>query len=146
MGIGSQLRRALVDQRQVVLAARGTQAVPPAPTNFKVTPQAFANLLQWSRATGSDFTEVLWNTTPNKVTANIVNVGNSAQWTDNVGQTAIKRWYWVRAAKNNGARSIESAAISATTLASGTGVNPPTPPPGGQSQRIIQRTGQRYPY
>ena len=145
-GIDPQLRRTLTDHRQVTLALRGAQAVPPSPSNFKVTPQSFANLLQWTRAVGSDFTEVLWNTVPNKTTANIVNVGNSAQWTDNVGQNAILRWYWVRAGKNNGARSIESKALSGTTLASGTGVNPPTPPPAGQAQRIDPRTAQRKPY
>jgi hypothetical protein len=146
MGMNGFTRRQMVDARQVTLALRGAQATPPAPTNFKVTPEAFGNLLQWTRATGSDFTEVFWNTTPNLTTANLVQVGNVAQWVDNVGQSGVLRWYWVRAGKNNGARSLESPAISGTTLASGTGVNPPTPPPAGQQQRIDQRTGRRYPY
>lgn len=132
--------------RQVVLSLREAQTPPPTPSNLQVTPEAFGNLIQWTRATTSDYSEVLWNTSPDLKTAIVVFVGNSQTWTDNVGQAGIKRWYWVRAGKNSGARSIESAPIAGTTLASGTAVAPPRVPPAGQQQRINTRTGQREPY
>jgi hypothetical protein len=136
----------LQDLRQVVVGLRESIVPPTVPTNLQVTAQAFANLVQWTRSINADFYEVLWSSTPNIGAAIIVNVGNSAQWTDPVGQSAITRFYWVRAGKNTGARSEEVGFKSATTLASGTGVTPPKPPPPSQNQALNQRTGRIEPY
>lgn len=146
MGLDPQHRRFLSDLREVVLSLREAQTVPPTPTNLTVTPEAFSNLVQWTRSTGADYSEVLWNTSPTLPGAIVVPVGNAQQWTDNVGQAGVKRWYWVRARKSNGAQSLETPPVAGTTLASGTAVPPPKTPPIGQQQRIDQRTGQRYPY
>lgn len=122
------LRRHLQDMRECLLEIRSSQAPPNQPSNFKITPQAFGNLIAWTRAVNADFYEVLWNTTPQIKGAVIVSVGNSQQWMDNIGQAAVKRWYWVRSGKNTGARSIEIGPIAGTSLAAGTGVTPPTVP------------------
>lgn len=138
-----ELRRHLVDMREVVLNLRTQQVPPGPPLNVMVTPQAFANSVQWTRGQGADYHEVLWNTSATIVNANVVNVGNSAQWKDVVGQVGVKRWYWVRARKNTGGRSQEIGALAGTTLASNAGVTPPVPPPSGRNQVINSRTGGR---
>lgn len=139
-------RQFLQDLRETVVQLRSNQAPLPIPTNFKVTPLAFANLLQWTRVTGADYYEVLWNTTANLTTANVQGVGDSASWVDHIGNGAITRFYWVRARKFTGSASSESVALSGTTLASGTGVTPPAPPPSGALIVIDQTTGHQVYY
>jgi len=144
-----QLRRYLVDLRTFVHKLAGNSSPPGLPLNLKVTPQAFGNLVQWSRGTGADFHEVLWNTQPTVINANVVPVQNAAQWTDNVGQVGVKRFYWVRAVKQTAlhavTRTVEVGPIAGTTLAAAAGVNPPTPPPAGVNQATNLRTGGREP-
>jgi hypothetical protein len=138
-----QVRRFLQDLRESVIELRSTQAPPNPPTNFRLTAQPFGNLLQWTRGTNADFYEVLWSTTSQLAQAQILQVGNSAQYVDHIGQVGIQRFYWVRAAKNTGGRSVEVGPLSGTSLASNAGVNPPDPPPPAQQQPIDQRTGHR---
>jgi hypothetical protein len=147
LGVEPQLRRFLTDVREVLLDLRKSQQQPATPTNFKVTPQAFGNLLQWTPVAGADYHVILWNTKPSLVDA-IVAVGIVAgsQYFDYVGQAGVTRWYWLRAHKFvSNLRSLETSAQSGTTLAAGTAVAPPTPPP--QSSAIVQnqRTGGREP-
>jgi hypothetical protein len=144
-----QLRRFLVDLRKAVQQTVSSSAPPGMPSNLKVTPQGFSNTLQWSRGTGADFHEVLWNTSPTVKTAHVVPVQNAAQWTHNVGQSNVKLYYWVRAVKQVAlhatTRTVELGPIAGTTLASGTGVTPPTPPPSGVHQALNRRTGGLEP-
>ena len=150
-GMSQGLRSFLIEVRKSIHQLRGTSAsAPPGlPSNVKATPQSFSNLIQWSRGTGADYHEVLWNTVPTIINANVVPVQNAAQWSDNVGQSGVTRYYWVRAVKQVAlhavTRTIEVGPESATTLASGTGVAPPAPPPSGVNQALNQRTGGREP-
>jgi hypothetical protein len=146
VGIPKDLRDFLQDLQGQVVSLRGTQQPLPTPTNFKVTPMAFGNLLQWTRSLGADYYEVLWAATANNTQANVQGVGDSAQWFDNVGQAAVKRYYWVRAKKYLGNTSLLTPGLSGTTLASGTGVNPPTPPPASKILVIDMQTGHVIPY
>jgi len=148
-GGGGELRGFMVELRKSIVQLQGQIASPGMPSNLKVTPQAFGNLIQWSRGTGADFHEVLWNTSPTVINANVVPVQNAAQWADNVGKNGIKRWYWVRAVKQTAlhavTRTTELGPIAGTTLASGSAVTPPTPPAPGVNQVLNQRTGGREP-
>jgi len=119
----------LSDLRENIVALRQQQAPPTTPSNLVVTPVAFGNLVQWTRPLNSDFSEVLWNTTANLQTAQIVPISDAAQWVDHIGQVGVTRFYWVRAARNNGTRSLIFGPKSGTSLASNVGVNPPPPPP-----------------
>ena len=139
LGLAPALQAHLQDVREVLLQLRATQAPPSVPQNVQVTPQAFGNTLQWSRSVNADYYEVLHSTTPNIANATVVNVGNSASYTDTVGKNGIQKWYWIRAHKLTGPRSLETMPVSATTLASGTAVTPPTPPP---SSRVIVQNQQ----
>lgn len=139
--------RVLSDMREQLVELRGTLAPPATPGNFAVTPQAFSNLVQWSRVNDADFYEVRHGFSANAGDATVIvqDVGSSQQWVDHVGNNGITKFYWVRAAKLTGARSQWTTTLSGTTLTSATGVTPPNPPP----PRIIvtdQTTGQRIPY
>jgi hypothetical protein len=136
----------LSDLRENVLALRAQQTAPSIPTNLHVTPISFGNILQWTRPVNADFSEVLWNTTPNPATANVVSVGDAAQYTDNIGQANVTRYYWVRAGKNNGVRSAVTSPIAGKSLASGTAVAPPKAPPAYQmGNRNQAATGGQGP-
>jgi len=143
-----QLRRVLVDLREEVLHLRQRQAVPDAPTNVKATAQAFSNLIQWTRSSDADYYEVLHALTPSLLDPHLqtTDVGNSAMWLDHVGQSAIKKFYWVRARKRTGASSLEVGPVNATTLISATGVTPPTPPPPSNILVLDKNTGRVIPY
>ena len=139
--VANQLRRHLTDMRQVVLAMRNQQVVPAPPTNLACTPEAFGNTIVWTRSAGADFHEVLWNTQPTVKGATVVPVGDAQQWFDSVGKNGILRYYWVRARKNTGQRSLEAGPVSGTTLAAGTAVNPPKLPPISKQTVIYGPTG-----
>ena len=147
LGLEPQTRRYLQDLRQNLVDLVGQIAPPSAPTNLKVTPQSFSNEVQWTRSIGADYYEVIWNTSASLTggSPQVVNVGDSAQWTDNVGQSGITRFYWVRARKNSGVRSVELGPKSGTTLVSGTGVAPPNPPSQGQ-EIVTNQTNNRLEF
>lgn len=140
-------RRVYQDMRQQLISLRGTQAPPALAKNIVVTPQAFSNLLQFTRAFDADRYEVRHSQSanPNDPSTVIVDIGSTNQWVDQVGNTGITKTYWIRSVKNNGVMSQWSAPFSGQTLASGTGVTPPTPPPSGQGIVVDQQTGQKVP-
>lgn len=122
------LRNFLQDMRAAITDTYNPKQGLIPPTNFRVTAQSQGALLQWTRSNG-DYYEVLWNDTADIQKANIVAVGDSAQWHDFVGNAAHVRWYWVRSARYHGEKSIEAGPFMVTTLAAGTNVTPPKPPP-----------------
>ena len=139
-------RGIVVELRQAVLDLRGPQEAPTAPTNFKATALAFAVLLQWTRGVNSDGTHVYWNTVPSLSGAVLVDVGASNQHVDFVGKDGVTRYYWVQSYDSHSQfhanSSVEVGPQAATTLAAGTGVVPPTPPPAGQQTVTNTNTGQ----
>lgn len=141
MHLDQSTRDLLIALRTQVIKLRSSQVPLPAPTNFKVTAQAFGNILQWTRVPVADYYEVLWSNTANFNGAQVIDVGNSAQWTDPVGQANVTRYYAVRARLNTGARSLNTPTIKNTTLASTPGVAPPVPPPPSKILVIDQSTG-----
>lgn len=136
------------DVREQLLQIRQRQAVPDAPTNLRATAQALSNLLQWTRSSDADYYEVLAGLTPalNQSGLQTIDVGNSAQYLDHVGQSAIQKFYWVRARKRTGASSLEVGPVNATTLISTVGVTPPVPPPPSNILVHDQSTGRVIAY
>jgi plastocyanin len=144
----SQLRRFLVDVREQVLQLRQRTSLPGSPTNLRATAQSFQNLVQWSRTADADYYEVVSALKPNLSDPSAVttDVGNSVSWTDNVGNHSITKYYWVRARKLTGSSSPNVGPVSATTLAAGTGVTPPSPPPPAQILVLDRISGRVIPY
>jgi hypothetical protein len=137
----------LTDIRAQVVALTGNQAPLSPPTNLKATAQSFAITIQFTR-TDADYFEILWSMAPTLNNAAVVDIGNSNQWTDNVGQAAITKYYWVRARRNTGAVSAAAGPVKATTLASGTGATPAsaTSPPPSSILVVDKTTGQVTSY
>ena len=143
-----QLRRALVDIREQVLQMRKRLAVPDSITNLKATAQAFSNLIQWTRSGDGDYYEVLAAPSASLLDPHLrtIDVGNSAQYLDHVGQANIKAFYWVRARKRTGQSSLETGPVFATTLGSAAGITPPPPPPPANILVLDKNTGRVIPY
>lgn len=140
-----QLRQHLIDMRECVKSLMGRLAPPTTPSNPKVTAMPLGNLVQWTRGINSDFHELLISSTPNVGEAQVIDVGDSAQFFDNVGNKNIKRFYWIRSHKFSGPRSLKVFAGSATTLDSTSLVTPPAPPPSSQMQAENIATGHIEP-
>lgn len=139
MNIDGALRRHLISMMDAVKRLQGQIAVSAIPPTFTVTPKAGGNKLNWTRSDATTYT-VYWATTPDFDKSNSVDVGQSAEWTDEVGQVAVTRWYWVRG-KTNGVLGILSDAQSGTTLALNVAITAPTPPGGSNNAAIDQTTG-----
>jgi hypothetical protein len=143
-----QHRTFLVDIREQILQLRKRQTVPDAPSNFKATGQGFNNLIQFTRSADADYYEVLHALTPSLMDPQlqVTDIGNSAIWTDHLGQPNITKFYWIRARKRTGASSLESGPVKATTVASNVAVPVPPPPPPGNIIVIDRSTGRRLYY
>lgn len=142
-----QTRRALMAIREELLNARRLRAPLGQPTNFTVTAEDRSNFLQFTRPTNADVLEILWNSTPDFNTAQVLGISSSNQYTDYIGQVGVKRFYWVRARNYQGGMSENPAGPqSGTTLAVGSVVNPPNPPPPGQQQHQNQGGGGQREY
>jgi hypothetical protein len=121
-----------------------TSVVPPAPpTNFTVTPKAGGNIIQFTRSDGDSYS-VYRNTVPNLNGAQRFDLGLGNEYVDDVGAGAIKLYYWVRA-KLGQLTSTRVGPISGTTLALGTAITPPTPPPGSQTPTSSNEDNQVIP-
>lgn len=143
--IDVNLRNFLLDVRQAVTDIYNPKQGLITPTNFTGTAIAQGAHLQWTRSNG-DYYEILWSEDGTLKNANVVDVGDSAQWTDFVGNAAHTRWYWARSARTAGEKSIEAGPAKVTTLAAGTNVTPPVPPPSGStitSNPTTQNLGPR---
>jgi hypothetical protein len=143
LSVDPVLRPLLVAMREELLNARRLRAPLGSPSNFSVTPQDRANLLQFTRPLNADYFEVLWSPTSSFAAAQVLGTSTANIYTDFIGQAAIKRFYWVRARNYQGAEGPPTGPIAGTTLAVGSTVNPPTPPPIGQQQHQNQGSGQR---
>lgn len=143
-----QHQQFFTDIREQLIQLRQRQAIPDPPTNVKATGQPFQNLVQWTRSSDADYYEVLHSLTPALTDPHLQtnDAGNSAQWQDHIGQSGIKKFYWVRARKRTGASSLEVGPASATTLVSTPGVTPPVPPPPSNILVTDQATGRVIPY
>ena len=138
---------ALTQLRQAVITLTGNQTIPNPPGNFKVTPQSLSNYIQFTRLSNADYYEVGYALTPsiNDPHFTIVDIGNSASWTDNVGSSGITKYYWVRARKNGGAVSPWTQAIKATTTVVSAGTAQSIPPP-PSNIIVVDQNGNKLPY
>ena len=143
--IDPQLRQFLLQVRQQLVSTSGPQKPPAVPSNVTATALPLAILIQWSRGDAGDGHEVLWNTTANAATAHVVDVGNSAQWTDFIGVAGVARFYWVRSYTLAGIRSRESNSVTATSQTTAGAGATPTPPIASQKMVKELATGRLVP-
>jgi hypothetical protein len=142
--IPSRLRTVIQDLQQNVVKIRGQQQQPQPIMGLRATGLPLSNLIQWTAANADGYL-LLWASTPNVTLAlqgNPVNVGNSTQYSDNVGP-GVTRWYWIQSFNiATGKRSQPTGPVKATSLVSTSGVTPPVPPPKTDSIIYNSFTGQ----
>lgn len=120
------LRRRLVEIRNA-LNALTTAANPPRPViNLSATAQAGAILVMFTRTDGDNYT-LYWNTTPSLDGATRIDLGNKGEYTDNIGASAVTRYYYVKAKKGN-LESAIAGPVFETTLALDVEIIPPSRP------------------
>jgi len=124
------LRMLLQDMRTALLSLQSS-VMPPSPiTNLKATGKAGGAIIQFTRSDADSY--ILYtNTVPEIGTAVRVDIGLANEYSDDIGAGSVKKYYWVKAKKNQ----IESTLVgpvNATSLALGSSISFPTPPPGTQ--------------
>lgn len=122
------------------LSVLQSSIMPPAPvTNLVATAKAGGVIVQFTRSDGDQF--ILYaNTTPNLNGAVRVDLALQAEYVDEVGAAAVKKYYWVKA-KRGQIESTIAGPVSATTLALGTPITPPVAPAATQTPARSDETG-----
>lgn len=127
--------------RWVVNQIENLQAalIPPSMvSNFRVTPAAGSNIIDFTRSDGDAYTLYI-NSTASVNGATRIDLGIANRYTDDLGQGSIKRYYAVKAKKGNVGGTL-SGWVSGTTLALGTPITTPTPPAATQFPFTDQET------
>jgi len=100
---------------------------PATVTNLRATPLAGSIQVDFTRSDGDNYV-LYWNTTASINEATRIELGNTNKWVDVIGSGGVKRYYAVKAKKGPVEGQVSSW-VMATTLALGTPVIPPEPPP-----------------
>ncbi len=113
--------------RNVLVQVVAALVPPGMVTNFRVTALAGANQVDFTRSDGDSYV-LYWNTTASINGAVRIDLGNANKYVDSVGDGSITRFYSVKPKKGTVSGPLSSW-LSQTTLALGTAVTPPEPPP-----------------
>ena len=125
------VRNTLVDLQAALIP-------PDVVTNMRATALSGAIQVDFTRSDGDAYT-LYWNTTPSLNGSVRIDLGTSNKYVDDIGAGSVKRFYAVRSLKGS-VRGPVSAWVSATSLALGTAITPPTPPPAGGTPTVDQET------
>jgi hypothetical protein len=124
------VRRYLTHLRNAVISVNDSIAPPEVVTNFTVTPMAGGNLIEFTRS-NADFYSIYWSSGFDFDKAEVlVSLGQNSRYEDPIGAGGVTRYYWVAANRRNGLRAITDF-VASTSLALGTPITPPAPPPIG---------------
>lgn len=127
----------LSDLDQIVRPQLSAVPAPQPVTNLKVTPLAGAVLVQFTRSNATNF-RLYMGSSPDQSKASIVDLGTNNQYSDNVGQGGVKRYYWVQAITPNAlSPSSTTGPVSATSLALGTSAPVTNQAPAEQSFMLV---------
>ena len=119
----------------------GLQAalLPPGPvTNIRATALSGAIQVDFTRSDGDSYV-LYWNTAPSLQGAVRIDLGGANKYVDDIGAGSVKRYYAVRA-KNGNVSGEVSVWTPQTSLALGTAITPPVPPPPTETPFIDQET------
>lgn len=97
-----------------------------------------ANLIEFTRSDGDNYV-LYWNTRPSIDMATRVDLGQSNRYVDQLGAGSVQRWYAIKPKKARLEGDV-SVWVTATTLALGVAITPPTPPPASQNPVTDQQT------
>lgn len=132
-------RELLVWLRNAVMEIQQSLIPPNQVTNVRATAMEGAVLIEFTRSDGDQYV-LYWNTRPSINMAVRVDLGESNRYVDQMGAGTITRWYAIKAKKGRIEGDV-STWVSATSLALGTVIVPPTPPASTQTPVTDQETG-----
>jgi hypothetical protein len=133
------LREFLQQIRNAIKRLENTVVAPQPATNLKATAKAGGIIVQFTRSDGDAY--ILYsNDTPSINGARRIDLGLAAEFTDEIGQAAFTRYYWIKAKKGQ-MESVMAGPVSATTLALNATITPPLPPPASQTIAKSDETG-----
>lgn len=121
------LRNFLGDLKSVVEGLQQTATPPQPPTNLTATPGPGNNVISFTRSNATNF-RLYVSASADRTQAQIVDLGSNASYTDQVGQAAIKKWYWVEAVNSTSVSTLVGPATGATlalTAPAATTAQPP---------------------
>lgn len=124
--------------RNSLLSVLSTLVPPGDVSNVRATALAAAIQVDFTRSDGDGYS-LYWNTTASLEGAVRVDLGTANKYVDTIGDGLIKRWYLIRPRKGL-VEGNYSPWVSQTTLAIGTAVTPPTPPPASDTPTVDQET------
>ena len=125
----------------VLSALKNLQSALIPPTmvsNMRVTPIAGGNIIDFTRSDGESYTLYI-NTTGSINGAQRIDLGLANRYTNDLGQGGITRYYAIEAKTGNVHGSL-SPWVAGTTLALGTAITTPTPPPATEFPFMDQET------
>ncbi len=117
--------------RNEVLSLQAALLPPTTVTNLRATALGGGVQIDFTRSDGDAYV-LYWNSTPSINMATRVDLGVANVYVDNIGADAVTRYYAVKAKKGNVSGDV-SPWVSATTLAVGTAITAPDPPPGSET-------------
>ncbi len=113
--------------RNTLVGLQAAMIPPDTPSNVRATAVAGGIQVDFTRSDGDNY--ILYrNTTPSVNGATRIELGTANVYTDDFGAGSVLRYYTVLAKKGN-VIAAPSPWVSATSLALGTPITPPTPPP-----------------
>lgn len=139
LGTDPQLARLLQEMRYDLTTLKPNRIPPSEPTNLTVVPLAAGNQVTFTRSDDALGYVLRFGagSTWNPSTDYQVDLGDSNVYNDHTGSAGVTRYYWVLAKKAD-LYSKPVGPVAGTSLAIGTPVVIPTPPPSG----IIRRSDE----
>lgn len=120
----------LSDLKSAVENMQSGSAPPLPPTNFSLTPVSGGISVQFTRSNATNF-RLYSSETADRSKAQIVDLGSNNQYTDNLGEGGVQRYYWIEAISPTSNQPSQLVGPhTATSLALGTpaSVIPPNQP------------------
>ena len=137
-GLSLDMDRFLRGMRTAFINLQNALLPPTIVSNLRATPAAGANIVDFTRSDGDAYTLYV-NATASVDGSLRVDLGTANRYTDDLGQGGIKRYYAVKAKKGSVIGTL-SGWVSATTLALGTAITTPVPPPATEFPFLDQET------
>lgn len=128
-----------------ILVENGVQGGPDqpgTPSNVVISPVGASIVVQFTKDPKADSTTLYVNSSGDLTSAQVIPLGVSAKFSDNVG-TNVTRFYWLQSNKNGHPVGAIVGPYQATALTAGTaGTVATPPPPASPVHSVVPYTGR----
>lgn len=141
-GVTPAMKRFLTAVRNNVHSINAGMAPPQQVQNLTATPIAGGNRIMFTRG-DADYYVLRWATSNTLAAAQSVDLGVSNLYDDVIGAGGVTRFYWIVSKKNGTRDSQPLGPVSSTSVAPGTAVAVPAPPPAALIITTDQASGNQ---